>query len=166
MCVSRRSSTVAALIAEERDAVSSRRSGRDGAIAREKEEVTRYGNGRGSTDLLHDSRLPLGKSNVAARLVADELDLNLATLPAALLIIIVVVVGGRRSLALDTARLGGGSTAIALRLFELGRRVLLVLIRDVGHDESRAVSEGFSPIQSSVSHRAGWKRQKVVEILL
>jgi hypothetical protein len=42
--------------------------------------------------LLHDSSLALGKCDVSARLVADELDLNLATLATALLVIIVVVV--------------------------------------------------------------------------
>lgn len=42
--------------------------------------------------LLHNSSLTLGKRDVATRLVADELDLNLATLTAALLVIVVVVV--------------------------------------------------------------------------
>ena len=131
--------------------------------------------GLGTTDLLHDASFPLGEGNVATRLVADELDLNLATLAAALLVLVILVVGGRGSLALDTARLGGSSVAIAVRLVELGRRGLLVLIRDVGHDGKRDFPEmccvrekekgDFSPIQSSVSHRAVWKRQKVVEIL-
>lgn len=42
--------------------------------------------------LLHNSSLALGKCDMSARLVADELDLNLATLATALLVIIVVVV--------------------------------------------------------------------------
>jgi hypothetical protein len=44
------------------------------------------------TYLFHDSSLTLGECDMPARLVADELDFNLATLTAALLIIIVVVV--------------------------------------------------------------------------
>lgn len=42
--------------------------------------------------LLHNSSFTLGKRDVATRLVADKLDLNLATLTAALLVVVVVVV--------------------------------------------------------------------------
>ena len=69
---------------------------------------------------------------MATRLVTDELDLNLAALASALLIIIVVVVCGG-ALALQAAVLAGGSIAIAMRLVELSRRRLLVLLCDVGH---------------------------------
>ncbi len=91
--------------------------------------------GEQSTDLLHDAGLALGKGNVSARLVADELDLNLAALASALLVIVVVVVGRRSTLALDAARLGWRA-AIANRVgvVEVGGRALVVLIGDVGHD--------------------------------
>jgi hypothetical protein len=70
---------------------------------------------------------------VSARLVANELDLNLTALATALFIVIVVViVGGALARSLDTATLGGGS-AIAVRVVEVGRRRLVVLIGDVGH---------------------------------
>lgn len=71
---------------------------------------------------------------MAARFVADELDLDLTTLAAALLVIVIVIVRSRRALALDAAALVGG-TAVAnrLRLVELGGRILVVLVRDVGH---------------------------------
>lgn len=45
--------------------------------------------------LLHDTGLSLGEGDVSPRLVLDELDLNLSSLPARLVIIIVVVVGSR-----------------------------------------------------------------------
>lgn len=88
----------------------------------------------GWTDLLHDTGLSLGKGDVATRLVADELDLNLATLAVTLLVIVVVVVSGRSALPLDAATLGWGSAAIASVVVDLGGRGLVVL-GDVGHDD-------------------------------
>lgn len=85
-----------------------------------------------STYLLHDTSLALGKCNVATGLVVDELDLNLATLAAALLVIVIVVVGGAGTLALDASVLSDAAVA-NLRLVEVGRRGLVVLIGDVGH---------------------------------
>lgn len=91
---------------------------------------------------------------MTARLVADELDLDLTTLAAALLVVVVVVVGaGRGPLALNAATLLGARIAI-LRLLEVGWRRLVVLIRDVGHVAN-----------TNRLYHTSWKRQKVVEIL-
>lgn len=88
---------------------------------------------RWQTYLLHNTSFALGKGDVPARFVADELNLNLPTLAAALLVIVVVVVAaGHGPRALDAATLLGAAIAI-LRLFEVGWRRLVVLIRDVGH---------------------------------
>lgn len=84
--------------------------------------------------LLHDTRLALGKGDVAARLVADELDLNLATLAAALLVIVVVVVGSWAR-SLDAAALVRVAIADRVRVVELRGRRLVVLVGDVGHVE-------------------------------
>lgn len=43
---------------------------------------------------------------MATRLVADELDLNLATLAAALVVIVVLFISRRGALSLDAARVG------------------------------------------------------------
>lgn len=103
---------------------------------------------KGETHLLHDSSFTLGKGDVSARLVADELDLDLAALAAALLIIVVVVVVGGGTLALDaTALRRGAAIADGVRLVEVVGRSLVVLIRDVGHCVQ------MPPIQSMVSHR-------------
>src|SRR3569833_4672852 len=56
-----------------------------------------------STHLLHDAGLSLGIGDVTTRLVADELDLDLAALASALLVVVVIVVGGARSLGLGSA---------------------------------------------------------------
>ena len=54
---------------------------------------------RAPTYLLHDTSLALGESNMATRLILDELDLNLPALAARLVVVIVVVVGsGARTL--------------------------------------------------------------------
>lgn len=90
--------------------------------------------GEKQTYLLHDTGLALGECNVAARLVADELDLNLATLAADLILIIVIVIGSGRTLALDATSLGGGrAIANRVRLVEVGGRGLVVLVGDVCH---------------------------------
>ena len=80
---------------------------------------TKRGLGSG-TYLLHDTGLALGEGDVATRLVADELDFNLAPLATTLLIVIIVVVGRARARTLDAAAL---SCAIAygMRIVELGR---------------------------------------------
>jgi hypothetical protein len=83
-----------------------------------------------STHLLHNAGFALGEGNVATRLVADELDLDLATLATALVVVVVVVIRGGLALALDTASLGG---PIGLLVLELIWRGLVVLFSDVGH---------------------------------
>lgn len=70
---------------------------------------------------------------MAARLVADELDLNLAALAAALFVVVVVVVGGRAR-SLDAAIVGVVAIADRVRVVELRGRRLVVLVGDVGHD--------------------------------
>jgi hypothetical protein len=85
------------------------------------------------TNLLHDAGFPLGEGDVPTRLVADKLDLNLATLAAALVIVvIIIVVGSALALALDTATLGSGG-AVAVGIVEIAGRRLVVLVCNVGH---------------------------------
>lgn len=86
-----------------------------------------------ATNLFHDAGLALGKSNVATRLVRDELDLNLAALAATLFVVIIIVVGRRRTLAFDAARLGGAAVAYRVGVVNVLRRRLVVLVGDVGH---------------------------------
>jgi hypothetical protein len=52
----------------------------------------RYRDAESDSHLLHDACLSLGKGDVTARLVLDELDLDLPPLTAALLVIIIVIV--------------------------------------------------------------------------
>jgi hypothetical protein len=85
------------------------------------------------THLLHYSRLALREGDVPTRLVADKLDLNLATLATALLIVVIVVVGGAGAGTFDAATFDRIAIADRVRLVEVGRGGLVVLIRDVGH---------------------------------
>lgn len=98
------------------------------------------------THLLHDASLALGEGDVAARLVADELDLNLATFAAALLVLLLLLFGRVGAGALNAAVLIDSSGAIAdgMGLVELGGRrgCLVVLLSDVGHFFSVRVSRG------------------------
>jgi hypothetical protein len=95
-------------------------------------DATSGGNTSGrSTNLFHDASLALGKGDVAARLVGDELDLNLPTFAVALFVIIVVIISGAGTGTLGATRLA--AIADRVRLIEVGRRGLVVLIRDVGH---------------------------------
>lgn len=58
--------------------------------------------------LLHDARLALGESDVTARFVLDELDLNLPSLTAGFIIVVIVIVGGiALALTLGAAALDG-----------------------------------------------------------
>lgn len=58
--------------------------------------------------LLHDARLALGESDVTARFVLDELDLDLPSLTAGFIIVIIVIVGGiALALTLGAAALDG-----------------------------------------------------------
>lgn len=92
------------------------------------------GGSRDCTYLLHDASLPLGECDVAARFVANKLDLDLAALTAALLVIIVVVVHSASALALDATALDNiDAVANGLTLVQISRRSLIVLIRDIGH---------------------------------
>lgn len=85
------------------------------------------------TSLLHDTGFPLRESDMPTRLVADKLDLDLATLATALLVVVVVIiVGSALALTLDAATLGGGA-AIAVAVVEVAGRLLVVLVGDVGH---------------------------------
>jgi hypothetical protein len=70
---------------------------------------------------------------VTARLVGDELDLNLSSLTSGLIVVIVIVVGGGRSLTFDAARLTHGITVADGMLVESRWRTLIVLVGDVGH---------------------------------
>lgn len=90
--------------------------------------------GAKTTNLLHDAGLALGEGDVAARLVANELDLDLAALAAALVVVVIVVVGSAGAGALDAATLDG-SIAIAdgMRVVKVVGRGVVVLVSDVGH---------------------------------
>jgi hypothetical protein len=88
-----------------------------------------------ATYLLHDTGLALGEGDVSARLVLDELDLDLSALAAGLVIVVVVVIGCRaRSLntATGIALLQGAIVAIGV-VVDRGRRVLVVLGDFGGH---------------------------------
>jgi hypothetical protein len=98
---------------------------------------TEVGKGMSQTGtyLLHDAGLALGEGDVATRLVGDELDLDFSSLAATLVIVVVVVVGDALSRALGATALSSGRGAIAdgVGIVELDRRLLIVLISDVGH---------------------------------
>jgi hypothetical protein len=84
----------------------------------------------GQIDLLHDARLSLGESDVTARFVLNEFNLNLSPLAAALLIVVVVVVACRRhSRAFCASRLEPVAGEVVAR----GRVIEGVRIGDVGH---------------------------------
>jgi len=85
------------------------------------------------SDLLHDTRLPLGECDVTARLVGDELDLNLSSLASGLIVVVVIVVGSRGSLTFDAARLAHRIAVSGGVLVEGRWRSLVVLVGDVGH---------------------------------
>lgn len=80
--------------------------------------------------LLHDTGLALGEGDVTARLVLDELDLNLATLAAALLVVIVVVVGS----ITGASALGATGLYGAIAVLELVVVVIIGggIVNDVG----------------------------------
>lgn len=82
-----------------------------------------------STYLLHDASLALGEGDVSARLVLDELDLNLPALAAGLVVIVVVVVGSRARTLGAAICVAGNESAIVARavVVDGGRRVLVVL---------------------------------------
>jgi hypothetical protein len=68
---------------------------------------------------------------VSSRLVLNELDLNLPSLAAGLVVIVVVVVrSGARSLGATTV--GQGAIAIADSVVVGRRRIVLVVIGDLG----------------------------------
>lgn len=83
--------------------------------------------------LLHDASLALGEGDVTARLVLNELDLNLSALATGLIVIVVVVVGSTGTRALDATVLEGAIAVVEVVVG--GRGVGLVLgLSDVGHD--------------------------------
>lgn len=87
--------------------------------------------------LLHDTSLALGKGDVTARLVLDELDLDLSALATGLVVVVVIVVGSAGTRALDTSVL---KRAIAvLQVVGGGGRVGLVVGGDLGHCELDAL---------------------------
>ena len=70
---------------------------------------------------------------MSARLVGDELDLDLSPLASWLIVVIIVVVGCRGTLAFDAARLANCIAVSDGMLVEGRRRALVVLVGDVGH---------------------------------
>lgn len=70
---------------------------------------------RATTNLLHDTSLSLGESDVTTRLVLDELDFNLSSLAARLVVVVVIVVGGRGvggALSLDASLFGRNAVVV------------------------------------------------------
>lgn len=98
----------------------------------------------GDANLLHDAGLALGKCDMATRLIADKLDLDLAALTAALLIIVVVVVHDGEAWPLSTTALGCRAVSDGLCLVELVGRGLVVLLSDVGHCVGLSVLPAWS----------------------
>lgn len=87
------------------------------------------------TYLLHDAGLALREGDVPARLVLDELDLNLPALAARLVIIIIVVVCCRARALGAAVRIANAQGAAVV--VQRGRCVLVVLGDLVGHGEGR-----------------------------
>lgn len=87
----------------------------------------------GSVYLLHDTSLPLGESDVATRLILDELDFNLAAFTARLVIIIVVVLGAH-AIALGAT---GIAVARLLQVIVLAGGELVIDGSHVGHDDGK-----------------------------
>jgi len=87
--------------------------------------------------LFHDARLPFRKSDVTARLILDELDLDLSPLATRLIVIVVIIVGRRADTrALEAAILCRRCTIAGRKRVILSRRWLLrVMFSDVGHCE-------------------------------
>ena len=85
----------------------------------------------GSAYLLHNTSLALGKGNVTTRLILDELDLDLTTLPSRLVVIIIVVFGTH---AVALGPTGIGAVARLLQVIVLVGREFLVDGGHVGHD--------------------------------
>ena len=68
-----------------------------------------------TTNLLHNTSLSLGESDVTTRLVLDELDLDLSSLAARLVVVVVIVVGGcgvGGALSLDASLLGRNAVIV------------------------------------------------------
>ena len=97
---------------------------------------------RVATYLLHDAGLALGEGDVAARLVLDELDLNLPALAAGLVIVVVVVVGSRARALGAAVGVAEAERAIAV-VVDRGRRVLVVVGDFRGHG-GEAMKIGYS----------------------
>ena len=83
------------------------------------------------TYLLHDTSFALGEGDVPARLILNELDLNLPALASWLVVIIVVVVcSGTRALG-ASIRIGSAEGAIVAGAVVMnGRRRVLVVVGD------------------------------------
>lgn len=99
-----------------------------------------HGQGQSSSwvaaHLLHDASLALGEGDVAARLVLDELDLNLPPLATGLVVVVIVVVGSRARALGAAIRIGLGESAVAVVgdvVSGRGRLLLLVVGDFAGH---------------------------------
>lgn len=91
--------------------------------------------------LLHDAGLALRKGDVAARLVRNELDLDLASLATTLLIVIVIA-ASRWARTFDASGTLARS-AVSGRIVELGGRGLVMLVRDVGHFVLKGITKSL-----------------------
>lgn len=119
-------------------------------------------------NLLHYTGLPLRKGDVAARLVADELDFNLAPLASALVAIIVAVVRCCAG-SLHASRFGRrAAIANTVGAIEVVGRTLVVLIRNLGHCrvfESRPMGRidvlcAITPVVVDVYHHNGLEKAR------
>jgi hypothetical protein len=81
------------------------------------------------TYLLHDTCFSLRECDVTARLVGDELDLDLASLATSLLIVVIIIVGSHGvSWSLDPSRIIAVEVVTRRWVIEASRR-----ITDVSH---------------------------------
>jgi hypothetical protein len=85
-----------------------------------------------ATHLLHDTGLPLGKSNVPTRLILNKLDLDLATLTTGLVIIIIFIVGAH-TVALGAAAIG----AVAGKVIVTRGKLFVKNRRHIGNKEEQ-----------------------------
>jgi hypothetical protein len=85
------------------------------------------------TDLLHDSRFALREGDMSARLILDELDLDLASFTTRLVVVVVVVVDRAGSLALGAAVLSLDAIAITNGVVVARRRISVVFGDFAGH---------------------------------
>lgn len=96
-----------------------------------------------TTNLLHDTSLSFGESDVTTRLVLDELDFDLSPLAARLVVVVVIVVGGcgiGGALSLDASLFGRNAVVVGGRGISLILRIGDLICHFVVFGDSRDLS--------------------------